>query len=94
MANILIDTETEGPRQWTYQVTVEQAGHTHRFDVTLGWADYDLWSRGRAAPQKVVTAVFKFLLQRESASEILSRFDCSVVRRYFPQVDEELPKLI
>jgi hypothetical protein len=94
MAQIEIGTETEGSNHWAYQVTVSDDGQRHQYQVTLGWSDYDLWSHGRLAPEKVVRAVFEFLLQREPASSILPRFDCSVVRRYFPEVDQELPRLI
>ena len=54
---------------------------------------HDLWSHGTIAPSKVVEKAFKFLLQREPASAILTKFDCSVIRRYFPEVDAELPKM-
>ena len=94
MARIEIDSETEGRNNWKYQVRLKDNGHTQDHEVTLNWSDYDLWSHGRVAPEKVVRAAFKFLLQRESASSILAKFDCSVIRRYFPEVDAELPKLI
>ena len=38
-------------------------------------------------------AVFEFLLKKEPASSILTDFDCSVIRRYFPEVDRELPQM-
>lgn len=94
MAEIEIGTETEGQNQWSYQVRVFGAGRTHEYDVTLSFSDYDLWSKGRVPPSKVVRAAFEFLLERESAGEILSRFDCSLIRRYFPEVDRELPKIV
>jgi hypothetical protein len=94
MAEIEILNETESQRQWTYQVRVFDDGRVHEHEVTLSWSDYDLWSHGRVAPERVVRAAFQFLLQREAASSILGRFDCSVIRRYFPDVDQELPKLI
>jgi hypothetical protein len=94
MAEIQIGTETEGPNQWVYEVTVFDAGRRHAYRVTLGWSDYDLWSHGRVAPQKVVEAVFAFLLRHEPAADILPRFDCSLVRRYFPEIDRELPTMI
>ena len=93
MARIEISTETEGKNNWKYQVCLKERGETQNHEVTLNWSDYDLWSHGRVAPEKVVQAAFKFLLQRESASSILAKFDCSVIRRYFPEVDAELPKL-
>ncbi len=91
MATIEIGTETEGDKRWAYDVTVNDGARDYRYDVTLSWADYDLWSHGRVAPEKVVRAAFEFLLDQEPASSIMARFDCSVIRRYFPDVDRELP---
>jgi hypothetical protein len=94
MATIDIGPETEGPNNWSYDVTVTDGGRSYEYRVTLGWSDYDLWSHGRVAPEKVVDAAFRFLLNNEPASSILTKFDCSIIRRYFPHVDEELPKLL
>ena len=91
MPEIEIGPEQEGQRQWAYEVRVFDDGRTHSYDVTLSFSDYDLWSRGRVAPSKVVQAAFEFLLEREPATAILPRFDCSLIRRYFPEVDKELP---
>ena len=94
MTQINIAREIEGKNNWTYEVQLTDGGQSHDYKVTLSWSDYDLWSHGRVAPEKVVHAAFEFLLQRESPSMILSKFDCSVIRRYFPEVDQELPKLL
>lgn len=94
MPTIDIGTETEGPNHWAYEVCVTDNGHKHQYRVTLSWLDYDLWSHGRVAPERVVRAAFEFLLQREPASSILPKFDCSLIRRYFAEVDRELPKLV
>lgn len=94
MARIDVLTETEGHNHWSYEVRVSDAGRRHDYRVTLNWADYDLWSHGRVSPYKVVAAAFEFLLQRESAENILARFDCSLIRRRFPCVDAELPKMV
>jgi hypothetical protein len=94
MAQIEIGTETEGDNRWSYDVTVRDGGQAYAFQVTLSWSDYDLWSHGRVAPEKVVRAAFEFLLGREPASSILTRFDCAVIRRYFPEVDSELPGML
>ena len=42
----------------------------------------------------MVVAAFEFLLEREPVGSILQKFDCSLIRRYFSEVDQELPKLI
>ncbi len=94
MAEIEIGPETEHAAAWSYEVNVFADGQVHRYDVTLSFQDYDLWCRGRVSPSRVVEAAFKFLLERESAGEILSKFDCSIIRRYFGEVDGELPGML
>ncbi len=94
MAEIEIVTETEASGHWAFEARVFDAGRTHDYQVTLSFQDYDLWSHGRVAPSRVVEAAFEFLLENEPATSIMSRFDCSVIRRYFPHVDQELPKRI
>ncbi len=94
MAEIEVGTETEQDNRWSYDVKVYDDGRSYEYDVTLSFADYDLWSRGRVPPSRVVEAAFEFLLRNEPASSIMSRFDCSVIRRYFPEVDRALPKMV
>jgi hypothetical protein len=94
MPTIHIGTETEGKNNWMYEVQVREGGRAHDYHVTLSWSDYDLWCHGRVAPERVVRAAFEFLLEKEPVTSILAKFDCSVIRRYFPDVDRELPKKI
>ena len=94
MARIDVKTEEDSPRGWAFEVEVEDGGRTRAYAVTLSWSDYDLWSHGQVAPERVVRAAFEFLLRREPAGSILSRFDCALIRRYFPEVDQELSKLL
>jgi hypothetical protein len=73
-------------------VKLDEGSSKHQYSVTLSRSDYDQWSNGQVQPEQVIQAAFDFLLEREPASAILSQFDCSVIRRYFPEVDRELPK--
>ena len=91
---IHIKTETEAPRGWTFAVEVLDNGQTRDYTVTLNWSDYDFWSHGRVAPEKVIDAAFRFLLEREPAASILPQFDCALIRRYFPEVDSELKNML
>jgi hypothetical protein len=91
MANIDIQSETQLDNGWSYQVTIDDNGSKYHYSVTLNRSDYNLWSPAQVPPAKVIEAAFEFLLEREPASSILSRFDCAVIRRYFPKVDSELP---
>ncbi len=94
MAEIEIQHEREGDRGWQYQAVVCADGRRYELAISLSFSDYDLWSRGRVPPERVVQAALTFLLTREGPESILSKFDCSVIRRYFPQVDRELPELL
>ena len=94
MADIEVGIETEAANHWAYDVSVFDGGRKHDYRVTLSFQDYDLWSRGRVSPSRVVESAFEFLLANEPASAIMSKFDCSVIRRYFPKVDQELPGML
>lgn len=94
MPQIQVGIETEGATHWAYEVAVQAGGETYDYNVTLSWSDYDLWSHGRVSPEKVVQAAFRYLLERETAADILTKFDCSVIRRFFPDVDSELPTML
>lgn len=93
MASIRVTSETDSRNGWTFAVEVlDEEGRDHHYTVTLSWSDYDHWSHGAKSPERVVEAAFEFLLDREPATAILPKFDCAVIRRYFPDVDEDLPK--
>lgn len=94
MADIEVGTETEATNHWAYDVSVFDGGRKYDYRVTLSFQDYDLWSRGRVSPSRVIESAFRYLLANEPASSIMTRFDCSVIRRYFPKVDEELPRML
>lgn len=91
MADIEIGAESESPGSWTYDVTVYQHGREQRMRVSLSWSDYDLWCKGRVAPQQVVRAVLEVLIQRLEAPGLPARFDCSQLRRHFPDADKQVP---
>ena len=45
----------------------------------------------RAPPERCLEAAFRFLLDREPKESILGRFDVTVISRYFPEFERELP---
>ncbi len=77
-----------GPRE--FQVEVSEGGRrtTHRVAVP------ERLGAGVALPaddlELVVRESFRFLLEREPASSILSRFSLSDITRYFPEYPSEL----
>ena len=93
MSRIVVKTEVEKGNGWSFEVDVIDE-ETTEFEVTLNWSDYDLWCHGKTAPEKVIDAAFRFLMEREPVSAIMRRFDCAVIRRYFSEVDRVLPTML
>ncbi len=73
-----------------FDVAVSDGKSETRHEVTLSQVDYVRLACG-ATPEKVIEAAFRFLLDREPKESILSRFDVSVISRYFPEFVEKLP---
>ena len=92
MPKIDVKTETDSPRGWTFAVSVSEGSQQREYQVTLNWSDYDHWSHGRVAPQKVAAAVVAYALDQGGLAELGERFDCARIRRRWPQADHELPK--
>jgi hypothetical protein len=77
----------------SFEVIVE--GHTtttHR--VTLTHLYYQKLTNGQVPPEKLVEKSFEFLLDRESNTSILSRFDLPIIERYFPEYEETIKKML
>ncbi|MEF2554262.1 hypothetical protein VQ042_23540 [Aurantimonas sp. A2-1-M11] len=73
-----------------FSVTVDGASHA----VTMSSADYRRLSGDRCAPDTCIHAAFRFLLDREPKDAIMTRFDISVIGRYFLEFERELPRYI
>lgn len=63
----------------------------------MGTSDYEVAVRrsdphGGADPERLVRETFEFLLEREPRGSILRSFDLDVVRRYFPEYDDEIAR--
>jgi hypothetical protein len=76
-----------------FSVLVREGKGESRHAVTLAAADFSLLGNG-AKPEQVVEAAFAFLLEREPKEAIMSRFDLSVIARYFSEFERELPRYL
>jgi hypothetical protein len=52
----------------------------------------DRLTAGKHTPERCLEAAFRFLLDREPKESILRRFDVTVIARYFPEFERELPR--
>ena len=92
VARIEIQTEEERGRGWEYRARVTRAaGKPTEHTIRLAWVDHEHWCGGRVAPSKVVESLLEYLVKREGEHEIPASFDASTVRRWFPDVDRDLP---
>ncbi len=86
-------TRLSGDDPLVFDVVVGDADGASRHRVTLTRADLARLAGGRA-PDRLVEAAFRFLLDREPKESILARFDVSVIARYFPEFERELPRYL
>jgi hypothetical protein len=87
MAAPHISVESSGGS--VYRVVVIEGRNTSTHDVTVAPEDVARYAPG-ATPERLLEASFEFLLEREPASSILTRFALPVIERYFP----EYPRVI
>lgn len=74
-----------------FTVTIREGDSETRHQVTISEADCARLSGGHT-PEALVEAAFRFLLDREPKQSILRRFDVTVISRYFPEFERELPR--
>lgn len=67
----------------SYEVNVTEDDTTSTHVVTVHPEDLSRLGSGGSG-QDLVQASFRFLLDREEKESIMSRFDLSVIARYFP----------
>lgn len=97
---IRVGSEQESRGGWRFEVYlgagggVAGSGEEAKREVTLSWADYELWSHGVHSPARVIEALFLFLEGRDGLTRVGERFDAARVRRLFPDVDRELPQML
>jgi hypothetical protein len=73
-----------------FRVEVRESGVStnHTVEVPRGLADSIGW--GTAGEAELVRESFAFLLEREPATSILSRFSLDVIGQYFPEYPTEI----
>lgn len=77
----------------TFEVTV-RASTTTTHTVKLSADFYQKLTGGRVSPEKLIEKSFEFLLERESNTMILSRFDLPLIGRYFPEYEKTILKRV
>jgi hypothetical protein len=77
-----------------FDVVVSDGKGESRYRVTMVAETCERLAAGRHPPERVVEAAFRFLLDREPKESILGVFDVTVISRYFPEFESELPRYL
>lgn len=85
-----IEVEQMGEGDFRVRVVEGKTETSHH--VTLKPGDYERLAKGQVEPQELVRRSFEFLLENEAKESILSRFDLSVIGRYFPRFEREIKR--
>ena len=74
-----------------FEVVVREGEGETRHHVTIPREMCERLTAGKHTPERCLEAAFRFLLDREPKESILGRFDVTVISRYFPEFERELP---
>jgi hypothetical protein len=77
-----------------FEVVVRERNGETRHHVTMSRDTCGRLTAGKYKPEHCLEAAFRFLLDREPKESILGRFDVTVISRYFPEFERELPRYL
>ncbi|MEO8418837.1 MAG: hypothetical protein ABI475_08950 [Methylophilaceae bacterium] len=77
----------------TYEVTVQNGNSTTHIVTVLPHYAAKLVG-GRTPVDRLVKLSFEFLLERESNTSILRRFDLALIAHYFPEYEQTIRKML
>jgi hypothetical protein len=75
-----------------FQVRVDEGGTASTHQVMLDPKYRAKLVGEKAEPEDLIRKSFEFLLEREPKESILTRFDLTVIGRYFPEYEREIKK--
>jgi hypothetical protein len=87
----MIEIKHLGGEEWN--VTV-RSGRTTEHRVRVSGADVQRFAGENGSVERLLEESFRFLLERESNTSILSSFELPVIGRYFPEYETEIRRRI
>jgi len=84
--------EVEKIDEFKFRVRITEAGSETTHDVTVSPSNYAKLAGDKIQPEELVRRSFEFLLEREPKESILTRFDLSVISRYFQEYEREIKR--
>ena len=78
----------------SFEVVVREGKGETRRHVTMSREMCERLTAGKHTSECCLEAAFRFLLDREPKESILGRFDVTVISRYFPEFEREMPRYL
>jgi hypothetical protein len=85
--------EIEAIDNKTFRVTIDASTKTTH-TVTVDPAYHKRLTAGNVDAETLLRKSFEFLLQRESNTSILSRFDLPLIAHYFPEYERTIKNML
>lgn len=85
--------EVKRKNQNEFGVVVQEKNTKTEHLVTLDDNYYQLLTQGKITKEDLIRKTFQFLLRREPQESVLSAFNLNIVKRYFPEFEEEVSKV-
>jgi hypothetical protein len=82
VAEVVIGREVEETGAWLFDVTIRRGQAESQHRLRLAWADYEYWSHGSTAPERVAKAVVESVLELAPDREVPAKFDAAAGRRW------------
>ena len=76
-----------------FEVTISGSVETQH-EVTITDIAHHHLTSGRVTNEELLDFSFKFLLEREPNTSILSKFEITVISQYFPEYETELLQIL
>jgi hypothetical protein len=76
----------------TFNVRVAEDDTATEHVVTLSGTDYERLGKGFRSPEAFVRECFAYLLEHESKDLIMTSFDISQIRTYFPEFEMDISR--
>jgi hypothetical protein len=86
--------QTAAQDPFAFEVVVREGKGETRHQVTMSRETCERLTSGKHRPERCLEAAFRFLLDREPKESILRRFDVTVISRYFPEFEREIPRYL
>ena len=91
MASHVHVSKTIAADGWKFNVTISEGDSKTEHEVHLSTDAYHSIAAGKeTTPEELVRKSFEFLLEREPKESILEEFDLPLIRKYFPEYEEEI----